>query len=143
MKITDEIKTKVIAQYIGQRMLSGHYLIGICFGDKEERPLLLSEKQNSTQLDWEATFEMDSLLLKPLSSITDEDAIEVAKIEGFIDGKNYSLLLIGLSRIKSLERNQLDMNWKAYQYLQSKGYDMPNYLLGGKTLQESGLAIYE
>lgn len=30
-----------------------------------------------------------------------------------------------------------------YQFLQSKGYDLPNYHLGGKTLEESGLAYYE
>jgi hypothetical protein len=34
-------------------------------------------------------------------------------------------------------------NCVTYQYLISKGYDLPNYLLGGKTLHECGLCIYE
>lgn len=29
-----------------------------------------------------------------------------------------------------------------YQFLQSKGYDLPNYHLGGKTLEQAGLAYY-
>lgn len=31
----------------------------------------------------------------------------------------------------------------AFQFLQSKGYDLPNWYLGGKTLYEAGLCIYE
>ncbi len=101
------------------------------------------------------------LVLKPLSAITDQDAIEMAKLFGGVDGK------IILNRPEELNNKDIHFTvqvytnepeftsystpkyWKdsygmdAYQWLQSKGYDLPSFYLGGKTLRESGLAIYE
>ena len=37
----------------------------------------------------------------------------------------------------------VDAPFRVFQFLQSKGYDMPNYHLRNKTLFESGLAIYK
>ncbi len=34
-------------------------------------------------------------------------------------------------------------NLYVYQHLQAEGYDLPQYILGSKTLEQSGLAIYK
>lgn len=172
MEIKKETKAKVFAQYLGQRCLSGHWLVGVNFGNEITRPLLMTENKGSTTIDWEADFNMDMLELKPLSSITDDDAIEVAKIirkdEEFKissiskdsviieskDGFVTIFLDFGITSVyKEYESQKIDRcpesfidDYKivsVYLYLQSKGYDLPNYLLGGKTLKETGLATYE
>lgn len=94
------------------------------------------------------------LILKPLSAITDEDANAVAKMFAIPGDK---LMATG----KGLVRRIFDQTeeedefaglevLRVYQYLQSKGYDVPNHLLGSnkscggcKTLKEAGLAVYE
>jgi hypothetical protein len=96
------------------------------------------------------------LLLKPISSISDEDAIEVANIYGYVDtnplehnltnGKRIckELLETNFKKVTfSSDQHSEPLRFDAYQYLISKGYDLPNYHLGCSTLQESGLAIYE
>ncbi len=147
MKITDEIKTKVLSQYLGQpfKMITNG-------GEFKVSPATLGNIQLINP--------EDTLVLKPLSSITDEDAIEVAKIEGLVNakitGKNnykielsddsYILLITYKGRIdlyKNTNHIAQDKTLEMFQYLQSKGYDLPNYLLGGKTLHEAGLAIYK
>jgi hypothetical protein len=55
-------------------------------------------------------------------------------------GKNPNEVGVGWYTIKCIESSNLKL--ESYQYLISKGYDMPQYLLGGKTLQEAGLAEY-
>lgn len=78
------------------------------------------------------------LLLKPLSSITDEDAIEVAKMSSVdVSRLGHEYVVNFGKRIA----NSINLSWQIYSYLQSHGYDLPNYLLGGKTLIEAGLAI--
>ncbi len=85
------------------------------------------------------------LKLKPLSSITDEHAIEVAKILGFT--VHYSEN--GKAFLKELFKDRMTFNFHPLkvllicQYLQSQGYDLPNYHLNGQTLKQAGIACYE
>ena len=63
----------------------------------------------------------DYLSLKPLSSITDEDAIDVARIAGLSSEKNkIDSLIIFCREFSNDDRVYADIF--VYQYLQSKGY---------------------
>lgn len=181
MEITTEIKCKLFAQYLGQKWLS----------PTQKTPL--SDLQPS---DIDYIFYIKSkhngslLILKPLSEISDEDAIEVAKIAMRRHNRHYkqeeiSYLIHEISKesenkiffteiyllinnmphyVVRLEKNDVCTSelrtkerggffaekdyftpntFEIYQYLISKGYDLPHILLGGKTLKESGLAIYK
>ena len=189
MEITNEIKAKVFAQYLGHRVeldnggskVRNRILCavgGIDDGGHEYLKLKMGTfahavfiKENSAKL-----------ILKPLSEITDEDAMEVANIcnggDGikgihkydyktkdkakfyielkgeFEDDKNNTLIFFyedgsfDKFHPNAGEKGEhFDLSdWQTlnvYQFLQSKGYDIPQYLLGGKTLKECGLAVYE
>lgn len=100
------------------------------------------------------------LLLKSLSNISDEDAVEVAKFAFTEVVNHYQLIEIGkdyinyiflggsLSNRRSQDVDQFDVNhnFQIYQYLISKGYAVPlffgvNHWANGKTLIELGHAI--
>ena len=82
------------------------------------------------------------LLKRPLSSITDEDAIEVVKIASLnLERSNTNFPAFKKFVLGYCQSNGFNHN--VFQFLQSKGYDLPHYLLGGKTLKEAGLAIYQ
>ncbi len=130
MEITNEVRAKVFAQYLGQKTTG-----------------------SALSLKWlneyyENNFTSIKLILKPLSEISDKDAIEVAKIANhWINDKNL-MILKGKMIIEDWIKNKLNYlsGWQwffIYQLLQSKGYDFPRYLLDGKTLFEAGLCIYE
>lgn len=156
MEITNEIKAKVFAQYLGQiwrwQVGSLVYTIKFCLDDLDK--FIVKRLKYSGQ-----TVE-HKLILRPLSKITDEDAIECAILEGLVNAKvsqrgdgginmkddSYDLLLSFDCEIwlyKYGLKTHTNKSFLIYQYLISKGYDLPNYLLGGKTLKECGLAIYE
>jgi hypothetical protein len=125
MELTNEIKQKLIYQYFGQK-----YFYKNEFGTYGG---IVGEYHTNEHIG----NKFFVLRLKSLSEITNEDAIEVAKISHFdyrIEQKEFEL-----SGALFSDWNDIPM---AYQYLQSKGYDMPQYLLGGKTLKEVGLAVY-
>ncbi len=142
MEITKEIKVKVFAQYIGQKiMLHDHNI----FTGFHCEGAIIKHLENGA-------IGQPKLILQPLSSITDEDATEVAKmigiendnIEKAIEQKDDLIeILCSKERGDSTTAITPIEVFLVYQFLQSKGYDMPNYLLGGKTLQECGLAIYK
>ena len=124
-EITPEIKAKVFAQYAGQNVFK-HY----------DQPVCVRWNFANFQLEgWK-------LILNPLSAITDEDAIEVAKFQ--YTGKDAPRLYhnVETGKCSAALCNADHLCGFAYQYLQSKGYDLPHHLLGGKTLRESGLCIY-
>ena len=80
------------------------------------------------------------LILKPLSAITDDDALEIQRI---YDGdKGYFEQQYRIVRGKSFAKDP-SLNYEAYQYLIGKGYDIKHRLLGHLTLQQAGLAVYE
>ena len=62
-------------------------------------------------------------------------------------GKSIVRFLNGFFTLSSMAEHYHNINIRSillcFQYLQSEGYDLPQHLLGGKTLQECGLAIYE
>lgn len=140
MEISNETKAKVFAQYLGQKyktdvpIVDPHTYIG------ELTPYVIYRAMD--RVGWKWTFK---LILKPLSAITDEDAIEVAKMDGYSTRPRHELIKIGRDVVWHEvgfcygSRNA----WQIGQYLQSKGYDLHNYHLDGKTLHEAGLAIYE
>jgi len=99
---------------------------------------------------YEGTFKWSDfkLILTPLSQISDKDAIEVDKIisgKQYADIKGFCNSTRGKIWVNDIFCNneQTRKSYLVCQFLQSKGYDLPHYLLGNKTLHECGLAIYE
>ena len=133
MEITNEIKAMVFAQYLGKYMIfekSGRLntLYGVNLSN-DTVILFDGEKQYDKSI-WDF-----KLRLRPLDEITDEDALSAyAVYYGYRSGEHtaYARAVI----------TTLAVRYNVYQFLQSKGYDLPNYLLDGKTLCEAGLAIY-
>lgn len=187
--MTNEIKAKVFAKYLKQKARNtlGSFDIFLDGIFHEDNQWWFSFNSNTkTGVDIRHL----KLILKPLSSISDEDAIEVARIAMRRHNRHYkqeeiSYLIHEISKetdnkiffaevyllinnlphyVIRLEKNDVCTSelrtkerggfytekdyftpntFEIYQFLQSKGYDLPHYLLGGKTLHESGLAIYE
>lgn len=155
MQIVSEIKVKVFAQYLFSPVMI------VSTGTKGIVEMNVLNLVNIGSDDFK-------IILKPLSKISDEDAIEIggffnhiSEIVDYWKKENSFILRYGkgkevnksvtiyfdghVSYLKdggsSLIRGHKFL--KIHQYLQGKGYDLPHYLLGGKTLQEAGLAIYE
>lgn len=173
MEISNEVKAKVFAQYLGQKVYIG--------GKKYVLGALTTTDRKNVDLFY-ACDNVSQMLLRPLSEITDEEIKELVKIflnkepsvfsiervdKDFIiaqynlvetPGEKFSqiqmTLVINGERIENVwnyrypkgtagsreDHGHINM---CYQYLQSKGYDLPSWYLGGKTLKEAGLAIYE
>jgi len=162
MELTNEIKATVLGQYLGQQMqtttrqsqgeglpskkLKGQLKeIDIGMVDSFIGVLLENETDVSNHTNYNT--DQCKLILKPLSDITDEDALEVANICRWNHLMESSRIVQAkelLGRFWNGQTNLSGWDWiKIYQYLQSKGYDLPHLLLKSKTLQECGLAIYE
>ena len=131
--IKNEIKAKVFAQYLGCNTNQGLMQnIGI-FHEILESDI--------------------KLILKPLSDITNEDMIWVYDTCRNLHEQRELYPRDVAENTPSFEDMKHDLlanfwtgfvsNTWAYQYLLSQGYDLPQILLGYKTLFESGLAIYE
>lgn len=167
-KITEIQTAKIFAMYIGCEIISPHpnedgeelngYLTGI-HGELE------AEVQYIENGDvWEHPgyhdYKNTKLLLTPLSSITDEDAIEICKIDYDIFRNTGYSFKVGKKLknekvvfcIKSDSENEIipiklySVSSLAAQYLISKGYAVPIWLgvdhpLNGKTPIELGIAI--
>ena len=140
MKISIEIITKVFAQYLGcdfQLKRKSGELVNITLS-----ALNISEIQ-----------EDDMLILKNLSDITDEDAIKVINmLNNDVDEKDVINGLKNKHIISEMFKHDTEyISSPMYtifaismvqQYLQSQGYDVPNYYLDGKTCIEAGIAVY-
>lgn len=137
MQITNEIKAKVFAPYVGSECEYKWW-------NREDEIF----KGKIIPKIFESLYNNDGVItycvakLKPLNAITDEDAIELTKILfwKYQDAKN------GRSIITNLDLcNDLLTGFEMFticQFLQSRGYDLPNFHLSGKTLFECGLCIY-
>lgn len=132
--ISNETRSKVFAQYLGQKLTDNSTLSGVDI-DGVTRDAYGTISYGEVKL-----------ILKPLSSISNEDAVLVAQILGYKYGSSIV--------IKSIKHSIRFGNWNDFkgiknafylltQFLQSKGYDLPQYLLDGKTLHEAGLCIYQ
>jgi len=141
MEITNEIKAKVFAQYLGQKCKIKNFEPIYVLSHAGIAHIGITDEVNNVGSP--CGFNEIEILLKPLSQISDEDAIEVAKIQyKSIDAERlYHNAETG--KCSAALCNIPTLCGFACQFLQSRGYDLPNYLLGGKTLNEAGLAIYE
>jgi hypothetical protein len=130
-----EIKAKVFAHYLGQKRI---------WTDKP------NAYKNVGDIDY---FDIDNflgtirnkeykLILKPLSEISDEDATELVKLHKPSENPLYVKQSF-VEKSQPFIRNWVINNVINYQFLQALGYDLPHFLLGGKTLHEAGLCIYE
>jgi hypothetical protein len=140
MEISNEIKAKVFAQYLGQRFVNGA-------GHEDALRSIDGEEFRINRLQHNG--KLCKLILRPLSEITDRDAIELGLQ---LSGRTTAIESLSDAFYRTVGREFVLCDFKgreivmpsgAYQYLQSRGYDLPHYLLNGKTLHESGLCIYE
>jgi hypothetical protein len=162
MKIKEEIKAKVMLPYLGVKVdlsktqwykqeskLRNRFIEAILAGGKSNKLSTIAciEHNIKTQnngLQW-LNLSAFKLILKPLSEITDKEVLEVAKLNGYrVDGsyKNYTLEITKDALLGKRPDVKI-INVECWQYLISRGYDLPQYLLGGKTLKQAGLAIYK
>ena len=170
MEITKEIIAKVYAQYLGAKVdLSNTEwyklesesrnrfieatLVGVNSNEESAGACIkhnIKTQNNGLQF---LDFSVFKLILKPLSSLTKEDAIILNDM-----GNGNSEFSISYFEGSGFDRETIldwtSFNFNQYQYLISQFYDVPHRLLkvGGrthtdykdcKTLQEVGLAIYE
>ncbi len=156
-EISNEIIAKVLSPYRGHKVKDYYNEeIMTLTGISDDGVTITSRNMFKHNRD----FKEIKLILKPLQSMSDEDAIEMAKIFGGISGE------IILNRPTDLKNKDIhftvqvytnkpkfttystpkyltdSFGYKEYQWLQSKGYDTPHPLLNDKTLEESGLAIH-
>lgn len=149
MNITPEIKVQTFALYLGQKILFAHqdkWLDGM-FCTTSTLTNIERGLTNHTNL---------KLILKSLSKISDEDMIWVHDtVHNFHEQRKLrpdwaKTVTPPLKDLKDMISNGLAHYKGGYlsdsavhQYLISRGYDVPLMLLGWKTLEQSGLAIYE
>ncbi len=140
MEITTEIKEKMFAQHQGQ--VAEWQMPG--YTHKVETEIIQFDG-----IDF-LTSHNAKIRLKPLPDISKKDALEVSKIIG---GASHLSEESQISQVRDLlcspniyvnVTNISGIKWLlAFQYLELKGYDLPQQLLDGKTLHECGLAVYE
>lgn len=152
--ITNENKYKAALQYYGCDFL-------LCF-NIENNPVIEKFTDANTAPDlYEPDYnnkrdKRELLILKPLSAISDKDAADLIR-NSCLNGFDHSVIING----KIETNNKVTSIWHIFggahyveyihegnislnrgQFLQSRGYDLPSYYLGGQTLKEAGLAIY-
>lgn len=148
MELTTEEKARIFAMYLGQDCL--------CNTGEVLKLEIRSESVNEIGL-WPATLDMCKLILRPLSKVTDEDAIEVSKLKDIAleqyehavhrgDSKFIQFISVTFrtgrreSEEEIIDFNGEGLNNEQAQFLISKGYAVriwPHY----KTPIELGLAI--
>lgn len=149
MNITPEIKTKIFALYLGQKILFAHQdkWLDRMFCTTSTLTNIERGLTNHTGL---------KLVLKSLSQISDEDMIWVydenhnLHQQRKLYPEDLAKKTPSLKEMKDMISNgfahykggYLDSS-SVHQYLISRGYDVPLMALGWKTLQQSELAIYE
>ena len=144
MEISNEIKFKVALQYYGQPFLVCYNIenkpvIETFSGKNIEEGMYEPDVQNKRELlILKSPFKNTELdkeffqLLKEAESTSEDTLLKYNGIVGNIESSTDRFAM-------SMFHNSSVM----YQYCISKGIDLPNYLLGGKTLKEAGMAIYE
>jgi len=151
MEISNEVRSRCIASYMPcMGLVRGNkvYIIGVNWGENE----IWYADTKDGEVDYDAIPEMCpieeyQLILKPLSSISDEDAIEVAKIHfgsSFPEKvlpNDYSFVISVGKRLSNNINNTLinGLTWlEITDYLRSKSYLLP-YM--GIDLLSAGIAI--
>jgi hypothetical protein len=122
--LTNESKARFFAQYWGQSILL------LKKSDKDKYPI-----NGRTLFGVDDKSNKSLLLLTPLQKISDEHAIEVAKMSGFVvtnlikkgHTKPHFDLTDGGFGVCYYEDYYNYVTYEAGQYLQSKGYAVPTY----------------
>ena len=149
MEITNEIKAKVFGQYLGQQCTHRvKTVVGNC--DWEERGIfildssIISLYEDEDEKDYDTKLILKSLIA-PDSNIPNEECFALIKATESVTQEVILKYkgIFGDDGNTDFITKMFHSNCVTYQYLISKGYDLPNYLLGGKTLHECGLCIYE
>ena len=144
MEITNEIRAKLFAQYIGQNVvIPKDYKFDGYRTDAEQCELVGVYDQSIKLLGISCFYPVQDfkLILKPQSTsmaFNEEDYKSMKKIESIME----ELLKDAVGKDDFVGKMMVSA-FLSYQYSISKGYDLPQYLLDGKTLHEAGLAIYE
>lgn len=149
MQLTKEETAKVFALYLCCECS--------CVYDPPRRTLFLKSVSNDSLwcvLDLSANaggyncrFDQVKLLLTPLSAISDEDAIEVAKMWGSLLKDEFKPDYVRrVVKLHSVQIGKWLESWNMFQYFISKGYAVPlffgiNHPANGKTAIELGIAI--
>lgn len=138
MEISNETKAKIFAQYFGAKCEHLVFTIERVWEDRGEFNMdcdLIELCMDDTEA-YKTT-----LLLKPLSSITDEDAIEVAKIiKCKWCGSNVSEIKPHLSYLLNENASiKGSIIFHLFQYLQSKGYALPYLNYSVEDLVKAGI----
>ena len=143
LKLTNEEKEKVFAMYWGLSYLVCYNLEGTAVIDP-----ITAKSIDDIEPDIEN--KRDLLLLTPLSAITDEHATEVGKMLCQYGNpvNAHDDYYIKSAKAQLSDLFLFEMEWQLYQYLISKGYDVPlwfgvDHWANGKTSIELGIAIYK
>lgn len=146
-EINNENKAKFYAQYWGQEVLEVPHLVYVGYPPEPSHDEWGSETLRSDNIDQVVKHNFP-LWLKPLSQISDEEAIELAKIIGCSGN--------GRGRLHPLDRNMpltelgrgivwsgryvIDnfKMWDVIDYLRSKGYALPFMGLSVEEMIEAG-----
>lgn len=138
-QITPEIKAKIFALYWGQEIMVWFYTGG------EKAKSLCKVAGNHMKSYY---IERGCLEVKPLSSITDEDAIEVAKLMGWnrvlppnTEGHplDFSVSVYDFNWIKNKANDLSKYPIQVTDYLRSKGYALPAFGYSVDELVEAGV----
>ncbi|WP_343643930.1 hypothetical protein [Chryseobacterium sp.] len=122
MENTLENKAKFFAQYWGQR---------VCKETLNDKYYLVKPS-----IYPDADFELEYLELKPLSSITDEDALNIAK-SYYMATEKFQTIKSGRQMV-DCHLNQITLELPQVDYLRSKGYALPWMGLSVEKLVEYG-----
>lgn len=117
--------------YIGCKMQSGHILIGIQPKNEINRPMLMAEDEdNPTSIAWEADWNMDKPVLRPLSSMTEEDEMQICEIVGvFLGGYLIEALKNGTKYMVDIQ-----CSFDLTRYLLSKSFDLFGLIDSGEAI---------
>ncbi len=143
--ISNEVKAKMFAMYLGQECVS---YVGttefkrklIAVGGIDDEPYIklrlgTPEKGHVVAALLKADFW--KLILRTIDQLTDEEKDDLANILGVLSVDNF---IIAIKENVPYALN-IHKTIDSYQYLLSIGIDLPSIHLGGKTLIEAGLAI--
>jgi hypothetical protein len=123
-----------VAKYFGAKLVDayGRVYSNYCIYNTGEIKVVVSKVPNTTFYSNQEWY----LLLKPLSEISEDDAVEVALMCGCHYQLRGSLIKAGKELATEYRYKQSNLTGKDWQnsidYLRSKGYDMDNYLTTNK-----------
>jgi hypothetical protein len=144
--LTNEQIARVFAMYMP---------VQVCIADEQfkqpinligiEESRVLKVRDEGIKLSFVVNIEHSKLLLTPLSAISDEDAVEVAKMcQTYHDLTDESVRLKAAAFGRRLTKATIE--YRTYQYLIQKGYAVPLFIEvghpdNGKSAIELGIAI--